>query len=96
MGLLIRKEKTTQNFSQSLTSSKSLRDRTGENDKAEFELSPPSETQSLLPVCAHMCVCVSKREGEIMAKHFLPKTSATQKRSKLTSFNNRKEAGPVL
>lgn len=93
MGLLIRKEETTQNFSQSLTSSKSLRDRMGENDKAEFTLSPPSETQSLLPVC----VRVSKREGEIMAEHFLPKTlSAKQKRSKLTSFNNRKEANPVL
>lgn len=64
MGLLIRKEETTQNFSQSLTSSKSLRDRTGENHKAAFELSPPSETQSLLPVCAHMCACLCARVRE--------------------------------
>lgn len=53
MWLLIRKEETTERFSESLTSFKSPQeDRTGENDKAEFELSPPSETQSLLPVSA--------------------------------------------
>lgn len=86
--LLIRKEETTESFSQSLTSFKSPQDRRGENDKTEFELSPPSEAQSLLPVsvaslsrlvCACVCVCVQVRR-EIIAEYFLPKSlSETQK-----------------
>lgn len=82
MRLLIRKQKTTESFSQSLPSFKSPHDRKGENDKAEVELSPPSQTQSLLPVCSpsvSVCVCLWDREGrEIIAKHFLPKTLQNQ------------------
>lgn len=43
-----------------LTSFKSPH-RSRENDKVQFELSPPSETQSLLPlpaVCLCICTCV--------------------------------------
>lgn len=45
MWLFIREEETTESFSQSLTSFKSPQDRRGENDKAEFELSPPSRRE---------------------------------------------------
>lgn len=60
MRLLIRKQETTQSFSQSLTSPKSPQDRSGENDKAVVALSPLSQTQSLQPVrvCVSVRVCV--------------------------------------
>lgn len=94
MWLLIRKEETTESFSLSLTSFKSPQDRRGENDKAVFEPSPPSETRSLLPascLCLQalsvslslpvfVCVCLRR---EIMGEHFLLKSlSATQKAHK--------------
>lgn len=75
MWLLIRKEETTESFSLSLTSFKSPQDRRGENDKAGFEPSPPSETRSLLPasglrlqalsvslsLALCLCVCVFEK-----------------------------------
>lgn len=72
------KEETKESVSQSVTPFKSPQDRRGENDKAQFELSPPSaDTAS--------CLClrnVCERDGrDIIAKHFLlnavcnPKTS---------------------
>lgn len=94
------KRGNTESFSQSLTSFKSPQDRRGENDKAEFELSPLSETQSPLPVSARslalsLFVCVCKRR-EIIAKHFLLKSlSATQKTQTYKSDKQERNQCPV-
>jgi len=60
MGVFIKKEEMAESVSQSPTSFKSPQDRRGEKmTKAEFELLPPSETQSLQFVCLSLSLCVS-------------------------------------